>query len=125
MLANALYYNPVLTLNTLTRTGQLTKVLAHWMTMLSKRGKSGKRRHHRREHDKKAGRGEGDGCRSRYLSCPPPPKLFLFFSVVGVLFSSSQNSYQTTHSYPKKATLATDTRFFAPGSVGRSIEYRL
>lgn len=53
VLANCLYYNPVLTLNVLTKNGRTTAALGSWFTMLSARGSSGKRKHHRREHDKK------------------------------------------------------------------------
>ena len=53
VVANCLYYNPVLTLDILTKNGKTTAVLSEWFAMLSARTKAGKRKHHRREHDKK------------------------------------------------------------------------
>lgn len=53
VLANCLYYNSVLTLGVLASNGRTTQVLSHWFTMLAARTRSGKRKHHRREHDKK------------------------------------------------------------------------
>jgi len=53
VLANCLYYNAALTLGILASNGRTTQVLSHWFGMLSARNKAGKRKHHRREHDKK------------------------------------------------------------------------
>ena len=53
VVANCLYYDAALALAILNKNGRTAATLARWFEMLGARAKSGKRRHHRREHDKK------------------------------------------------------------------------
>jgi hypothetical protein len=53
VVANCLYYDAALALDILNKNGRTASTLAKWFEMLGARTKSGKRRHHRREHDKK------------------------------------------------------------------------
>ncbi|KAH7428022.1 hypothetical protein KP509_10G071600 [Ceratopteris richardii] len=53
VVANALYYNPGLSLNILQRMGVTTEVFQTWFTLLQETKKSGQPAHFRREHDKK------------------------------------------------------------------------
>nr|CAB3446583.1 unnamed protein product [Digitaria exilis] len=52
-IANALYYNPALTLETLNKLGVAADIFNHWFTMLQQVKKSGARVNFKREHDKK------------------------------------------------------------------------
>ncbi|MCO5586566.1 hypothetical protein L7F22_040508 [Adiantum nelumboides] len=53
MVANALYYNPGLSLSILQRMGVTSEVFQTWFNLLQERKKSGQPAHFRREHDKK------------------------------------------------------------------------
>ncbi|RLN08899.1 importin beta-like SAD2 [Panicum miliaceum] len=53
VIANALYYNPSLTLEILNKLGVAADIFNHWFTMLQQVKKSGARVHFKREHDKK------------------------------------------------------------------------
>ncbi|XP_062219051.1 importin beta-like SAD2 [Phragmites australis] len=53
VIANALYYNPVLTLETLSKLGVAAAIFDHWFAMLQEVKKSGARANFKREHDKK------------------------------------------------------------------------
>ena len=53
IVADCLYYNPTLTLDILNKNNRTGEALSTWFQMLSLRTKGGKRKHHRREHDKK------------------------------------------------------------------------
>ncbi|CAL5058279.1 unnamed protein product [Urochloa decumbens] len=53
VIANALYYNPVLTLETLNKLGVAGDIFNHWFAMLQVVKKSGARVNFKREHDKK------------------------------------------------------------------------
>ncbi|CAN6244311.1 unnamed protein product [Urochloa humidicola] len=53
VIANALYYNPVLTLETLNKLGVAGDIFTHWFAMLQQVKKSGVRVNFKREHDKK------------------------------------------------------------------------
>ncbi|KAF8689581.1 hypothetical protein HU200_041756 [Digitaria exilis] len=53
VIANALYYNPALTLETLNKLGVAADIFNHWFTMLQQVKKSGARVNFKREHDKK------------------------------------------------------------------------
>ena len=53
IIADCLYYNPTLTLDILNKNNRTGEALSTWFQMLSLRTKGGKRKHHRREHDKK------------------------------------------------------------------------
>lgn len=53
VVANALYYNAVLTLNVLQKLGATAEIFQLWLQLIYKTKKSGKPVHFRREHDKK------------------------------------------------------------------------
>ncbi|OEL35059.1 Importin beta-like SAD2 [Dichanthelium oligosanthes] len=53
VIANALYYNPALTLVTLNKLGVAADIFNHWFAMLQQVKKSGARVNFKREHDKK------------------------------------------------------------------------
>ncbi|RCV06407.1 hypothetical protein SETIT_1G159800v2 [Setaria italica] len=53
VIANALYYNPALTLETLNKLGVAADIFNHWFVMLQQVKKSGARVNFKREHDKK------------------------------------------------------------------------
>ncbi|CAD6250991.1 unnamed protein product [Miscanthus lutarioriparius] len=53
VIANALYYNPALTLETLNKLGVAADIFNHWFAMLQQVRKSGARVNFKREHDKK------------------------------------------------------------------------
>jgi|TARA_B100001142_G_scaffold315317_1_gene353772 importin-7 len=53
VVANCLYYDAPLTLRTLEKNGKTNDALSAWFAMLSARTPNGKRKHHKREHDKK------------------------------------------------------------------------
>ncbi|CAO2045785.1 unnamed protein product [Urochloa humidicola] len=53
VIANALYYNPLLTLETLNKLGVAGDIFSHWFAMLQEVKKSGARVNFKREHDKK------------------------------------------------------------------------
>ncbi|KAG2658417.1 hypothetical protein PVAP13_1KG222700 [Panicum virgatum] len=53
VIANALYYNPLLTLETLNKLGVAADIFNHWFAMLQQVKKSGARVNFKREHDKK------------------------------------------------------------------------
>ncbi|RLM79588.1 importin beta-like SAD2 [Panicum miliaceum] len=53
VIANALYYNPSLTLETLNKLGVAVDIFNHWFGMLQQVKKSGARVNFKREHDKK------------------------------------------------------------------------
>jgi len=53
VVANCLYYDPGLTLGILEKNNQLQPALGTWFAMLGARTKTGQRKHHKREHDKK------------------------------------------------------------------------
>ena len=53
VVANCLFYDAVLTLEVLNKNGKTASVLQTWFGMLAQRTQSGKRKHHKREHDKK------------------------------------------------------------------------
>ncbi|CAN6238124.1 unnamed protein product [Urochloa humidicola] len=53
VIANALYYNPALTLETLNKLGVAADIFNHWFAMLQQVKKSGARVNFKREHDKK------------------------------------------------------------------------
>uniref|UniRef100_A0A0A9CSS8 Importin-7/11-like TPR repeats domain-containing protein n=1 Tax=Arundo donax TaxID=35708 RepID=A0A0A9CSS8_ARUDO len=53
VIANALYYNPYLTLEILQKLGVAAEIFSHWFAMLQQVKKSGARANFKREHDKK------------------------------------------------------------------------
>ncbi|XP_066331549.1 importin beta-like SAD2 [Miscanthus floridulus] len=53
VIANVLYYNPALTLETLNKLGVAADIFNHWFAMLQQVKKSGARVNFKREHDKK------------------------------------------------------------------------
>ncbi|AQK70901.1 Importin beta-like SAD2 [Zea mays] len=53
VIANALYYNPALTLESLNKLGVAADIFNHWFAMLQQVKKSGARVNFKREHDKK------------------------------------------------------------------------
>ncbi|GJM85010.1 hypothetical protein PR202_ga00737 [Eleusine coracana subsp. coracana] len=53
VIANAFYYNPLLTLETLNKHRVATEIFSHWFAMLQQVKKSGVRANFKREHDKK------------------------------------------------------------------------